>query len=156
MLSTFYNSYSEKTTTIHYPLFNIKMQIPADETAQTGSSKSTDAERRKMARKARTGRLNKRDVPPETTTSTTTAETLYDADDKKTSATDPAEAKPSSEKTADTEEVETPSEPMPVLMVEVVNVKHDNFKQTEEVKALTQEVIKTIRDIVIMNPLYRY
>lgn len=43
----------------------------------------------------------------------------------------------------------------PVLMVEVENVQHEPVKQTEEVKALTQEVIKTIRDIITMNPLYR-
>lgn len=43
----------------------------------------------------------------------------------------------------------------PLLMVEVENVQHDAFKQTQEVKALTQEVIKTIRDIITMNPLYR-
>ncbi|KAL9908821.1 lon protease homolog, mitochondrial isoform 4-T4 [Glossina fuscipes fuscipes] len=43
----------------------------------------------------------------------------------------------------------------PILMVEVINIQHENFKQTEEVKALTQEVIKTIRDIITMNPLYR-
>ncbi|XP_011883137.1 PREDICTED: lon protease homolog, mitochondrial isoform X2 [Vollenhovia emeryi] len=43
----------------------------------------------------------------------------------------------------------------PVLMVEVVNVTHEKFKQTEEIKALTQELIKTIRDIISMNPLYR-
>lgn len=42
-----------------------------------------------------------------------------------------------------------------VLMVEVENVIHNKFKQTEEVKALTQEVIKTIRDIISLNPLYR-
>lgn len=46
-------------------------------------------------------------------------------------------------------------EQQPVLMVEVENVKHEQFKQSEEVKALTQEVIKTIRDIITMNPLYR-
>ncbi|CAD7082598.1 unnamed protein product [Hermetia illucens] len=46
-------------------------------------------------------------------------------------------------------------EVQPVLMVEVENVKHENYTQTEEVKALTQEVIKTIRDIITMNPLYR-
>ncbi|XP_053668884.1 lon protease homolog, mitochondrial [Anopheles marshallii] len=46
-------------------------------------------------------------------------------------------------------------EQQPLLMVEVENVKHENFKNTEEVKALTQEVIKTIRDIITMNPLYR-
>ncbi|XP_012531246.1 lon protease homolog, mitochondrial isoform X2 [Monomorium pharaonis] len=43
----------------------------------------------------------------------------------------------------------------PILMVEVVNVTHEKFKQTEEIKALTQELIKTIRDIISMNPLYR-
>lgn len=46
--------------------------------------------------------------------------------------------------------------PQPVLMVEVENLKHNAYKQTEEVKALTQEVIKTIRDIITMNPLYRF
>lgn len=43
----------------------------------------------------------------------------------------------------------------PVLMVEVENITHEKFRQTEEVKAVTQEVIKTIRDIISMNPLYR-
>ncbi|XP_076640248.1 lon protease homolog, mitochondrial isoform X2 [Colletes latitarsis] len=43
----------------------------------------------------------------------------------------------------------------PLLMVEVVNITHEKFKQTEEIKALTQELIKTIRDIISMNPLYR-
>lgn len=41
------------------------------------------------------------------------------------------------------------------IMAEVENVMHNKFKQTEEVKALTQEVIKTIRDIISLNPLYR-
>lgn len=47
------------------------------------------------------------------------------------------------------------SDLQPLLMVEVENVQHEPFKQTQEVKALTQEVIKTIRDIITMNPLYR-
>lgn len=42
-----------------------------------------------------------------------------------------------------------------VVMVKVENLMHEQFKQTEEVKALTQEVIKTIRDIINLNPLYR-
>lgn len=45
--------------------------------------------------------------------------------------------------------------PQPVLMVEVENIVHEKFRQTEEVKALTQEIIKTIRDIISLNPLYR-
>lgn len=42
-----------------------------------------------------------------------------------------------------------------VLMVEVENVVHEKFKNTEEVKALTQEIVKTIKDIISLNPLYR-
>ncbi|KAG6452038.1 hypothetical protein O3G_MSEX007449 [Manduca sexta] len=45
--------------------------------------------------------------------------------------------------------------PDQVLMAKVENMVHDKFTQTEEVKALTQEVIKTIRDIINLNPLYR-
>ncbi|XP_004632837.2 lon protease homolog, mitochondrial [Octodon degus] len=47
---------------------------------------------------------------------------------------------------------ETPGE---VLMVEVENVAHEDFQVTEEVKALTAEIVKTIRDIIALNPLYR-
>lgn len=42
-----------------------------------------------------------------------------------------------------------------VLMVEVENVVHDKFEINEEIKALTQEIVKTIRDIISLNPLYR-
>ncbi|XP_066492057.1 lon protease homolog, mitochondrial [Tiliqua scincoides] len=42
-----------------------------------------------------------------------------------------------------------------VLMVEVDNVEHEDFQVTEEVKALTAEIVKTIRDIIALNPLYR-
>ncbi|XP_060737933.1 lon protease homolog, mitochondrial [Tachysurus vachellii] len=42
-----------------------------------------------------------------------------------------------------------------VLMVEVENIIHDEFQVTEEVKALTAEIVKTIRDIIALNPLYR-
>ncbi|CAH2238807.1 jg7741 [Pararge aegeria aegeria] len=45
--------------------------------------------------------------------------------------------------------------PDQVMMVKVENMQHEKFQQNEEVKALTQEVIKTIRDIINMNPLYR-
>ncbi|GBL95773.1 Lon protease, mitochondrial [Araneus ventricosus] len=43
----------------------------------------------------------------------------------------------------------------PVLMVEVENVTHDPYESTEEIKALTQEIVKTIREIISLNPLYR-
>ncbi|XP_020371186.1 lon protease homolog, mitochondrial isoform X1 [Rhincodon typus] len=42
-----------------------------------------------------------------------------------------------------------------LLMVEVENVVHEDFQVTEEVKALTAEIVKTIRDIIALNPLYR-
>ncbi|KAM4575310.1 lon protease homolog, mitochondrial [Fundulus diaphanus] len=42
-----------------------------------------------------------------------------------------------------------------ILMVEVDNVHHEPFTVTEEVKALTAEIVKTIRDIIALNPLYR-
>ncbi|XP_042903282.1 lon protease homolog, mitochondrial isoform X2 [Parasteatoda tepidariorum] len=42
-----------------------------------------------------------------------------------------------------------------VLMVEVENVKHEPYEVTEEIKALQQEIVKTIREIIALNPLYR-
>lgn len=42
-----------------------------------------------------------------------------------------------------------------LLMVEVENIAHEHFQVTEEVKALTAEIVKTIRDIIALNPLYR-
>jgi Lon-like ATP-dependent protease len=59
------------------------------------------------------------------------------------------------EKTASATEAEAQEIPQ-VTMVEVDNVKHDPYETTEEVKALTAEVVKTIRDIISMNPLYRF
>ncbi|EHH29515.1 Lon protease-like protein, mitochondrial [Macaca mulatta] len=48
-----------------------------------------------------------------------------------------------------------PELPAEVLMVEVENVVHEDFQVTEEVKALTAEIVKTIRDIIALNPLPR-
>lgn len=68
--------------------------------------------------------------------------------------TDEEEKPDASNDTQDVSAEDIPRQ-QPVLMVEVENVTHEKFRQTEEVKALTQEVIKTIRDIISMNPLYR-
>ncbi|XP_046541305.1 lon protease homolog, mitochondrial [Equus quagga] len=51
--------------------------------------------------------------------------------------------------------VDPATAPGEVLMVEVENVVHEDFQVTEEVKALTAEIVKTIRDIIALNPLYR-
>ncbi|XP_037082608.1 lon protease homolog, mitochondrial-like [Pollicipes pollicipes] len=51
---------------------------------------------------------------------------------------------------------ERPAAPLgELLMIEVENVTHEKFEHTEEVKALTQEIVKTVRDIIALNPLYR-
>ncbi|KAG1672354.1 Lon protease, mitochondrial [Nymphon striatum] len=47
------------------------------------------------------------------------------------------------------------TDPNLVLMVKVENISHEKFISTEEIKALSQEVVKTIRDIISLNPLYR-
>ncbi|CAL4073928.1 unnamed protein product, partial [Meganyctiphanes norvegica] len=56
---------------------------------------------------------------------------------------------------ASTQTPPTVEPPQRVLLAEVENVHHDKFQTTEEVKAMTQEIIKTIRDIIALNPLYR-
>lgn len=65
--------------------------------------------------------------------------------------------KPQTEETAEPPKVEPVKKQTvdQVLMAKVENMYHEKFQQTEEVKALTQEVIKTIRDIINLNPLYR-
>lgn len=112
-------------TKIKFPLFNTTMSVSADE---------TDADKRR--RKHRLTRL----------------------------ATKKITQNESTDKDAASEEAKTAKKPQilysdndvqPLLMVEVENIQHESFKQTQEVKALTQEVIKTIRDIITMNPLYR-
>lgn len=40
-------------------------------------------------------------------------------------------------------------------MIEVENMVQPKFEETQEVKALKQEIIKTIREIATLNPLYR-
>lgn len=56
-----------------------------------------------------------------------------------------------------TEAAAPPSEEVKnqVLMVEVENIPVPQFQMTDHIKALTAEIVKTIRDIISMNPLYR-
>lgn len=42
-----------------------------------------------------------------------------------------------------------------LLIGKTENYEHEPYETTDEVKALTQEIIKTIRDIIQLNPLYR-
>lgn len=45
--------------------------------------------------------------------------------------------------------------PKGILMVETENVVEKKFTTTEEMKAVTQELVKTIRELIQDNPLYR-
>lgn len=49
-----------------------------------------------------------------------------------------------------------PQKPAHILMVDTSNLNNYEYENNQEVKALTNEVIKTIRDIIALNPLYRY
>ena len=55
--------------------------------------------------------------------------------------------------TANATATATPSDQ--ILMVDTSNLTHHEFKPNQEIKALTNEIIKTIRDIISLNPLYR-
>jgi Lon-like ATP-dependent protease len=50
-------------------------------------------------------------------------------------------------------EQQTPSNQ--ILMVDTSNLRHQEFKQTQDVKALTNEIVKTIRDLITLNPIMR-
>lgn len=49
-----------------------------------------------------------------------------------------------------------PQKPAQILMVDTSNLNNYEYENNQEVKALTNEVIKTIRDIIALNPLYRF
>lgn len=61
--------------------------------------------------------------------------------------------------TTESSEVKTESEQQPVtnqiLMVDTSNLQHHSFTQTQEIKALTNEIVKTIRDLISLNPIMR-
>lgn len=112
---------------------------------EEGPREETDAEKRR--RKLRSNRLKKATVAAAPITTSTTTTTPAGA-----KSTSPS-TKPKTGLKIDAIAKDKGKEGL--LMVEVENVIHAKFRQTEEVKALTQEVIKTIRDIISLNPLYR-
>lgn len=110
-----------------FPLFKTTMNVLVEE---------TDAEKRR--RKHRNNRLKKGMT-----------------EIKEVSAVKETDKETEKKDTAEKKDEEKENKPDILLMAEVENVVHNKFRQTEEVKALTQEVIKTIRDIISLNPLYR-
>lgn len=161
-------------TTLHYPLFNIKLRIPAEDQSDADANSAKGGSRTARKTRGRTPRrpiskvrevvsaeeiaqrqtleapLTSGVVSPTGTPKPPTPAEKKSSDDKKTTA-DGTTTSDSADKSA---EASTPSG-TPVLIVEVENIKQPAYKQTEEIKALTQEIIKTLRDIITMNPLYR-
>lgn len=117
--------------TLNYPLFNVKLNVTTDT-----DSNVPDADKRR--RKHRQRLLKKSLLKNENN------DVELDSNARDTAEGEELVKRPL-----------TDGDKQPVLMVEVENVPPEQVKQTEEVKALTQEVIKTIRDIITMNPLYR-
>ncbi|XP_017107612.2 lon protease homolog, mitochondrial isoform X1 [Drosophila bipectinata] len=153
-----------KMTTLHYPLFNLKLHIPAED--QTAEQERTQARTRPdTGRKPRTRAPRRQPPKPQDLEAMeklaqklTLEPPLKSGRIVPTSAPQPPSQAKKQEATAEAgagaDESAAPA-PQPVLVVEVENVKLPVYKQTEEVKALTQEIIKTLRDIITMNPLYR-
>eukprot|EP00095_Tigriopus_kingsejongensis_P004535 maker-scaffold1655_size32039-snap-gene-0.9 protein:Tk04535 transcript:maker-scaffold1655_size32039-snap-gene-0.9-mRNA-1 annotation:"lon protease mitochondrial isoform x2" len=82
--------------------------------------------------------LDIQDEPPEASPGTPTLSAIVEGSEAAKAAPDPVAERPGR-----------------IYMVETENVVHEPFETTDELKALTQEVIKTIRDIIALNPLYR-
>ncbi|ODM97770.1 Lon protease, mitochondrial [Orchesella cincta] len=77
------------------------------------------------------------------------------ADETEEKQTKPAEDETTKVENENGDTAEPVFEPVPVLMVETENIKQVKFAMTTEVKALVQEIVRTIRDIMQLNPLYR-
>ncbi|XP_046622746.1 lon protease homolog, mitochondrial isoform X1 [Neodiprion virginianus] len=130
-----FSAKSPQEMKLTFPLLNTTINVPIEDTVAGGGKKHRRAMLRKRAEPKAAESVDKVEeatelVPPE-------HEKKEDSTERKV------------------ETSEATSETQPLLMVEVVNISHEKFRQTEEIKALTQEVIKTIRDIISMNPLYR-
>ncbi|KAF7495146.1 Lon protease -like protein [Sarcoptes scabiei] len=103
---------------------------------------NSERDRRKNGRKKRSARRT--GIFPTADT------TIYQTSNEQIPATDPIKSSES-----DDNNLMVVSKPKPVLMVETFNLNHEEYVENQEIKALTQEIIKTIRDIVSLNALYR-
>ncbi|CAL1689546.1 unnamed protein product [Lasius platythorax] len=130
------NPKSEHKMKLTFPLLNTTITVPVDDTLNSGK-----ISRRSLRKKTENRVLEKIEKVDEMGAQSTEVKPPIDFSEKST------------EKPSNSSAPQSGSQP--ILMVEVVNVTHEKFKQTEEIKALTQELIKTIRDIISMNPLYR-
>lgn len=83
-------------------------------------------------------------------TSTESSKEVPSVDETSGDKKESAESGEASDKTAQVKEGKNQ-----VLLVEVENHVHHPYEQTEELKAVIQECIQTIRDITTLNPLYK-
>nr|CDS24815.1 lon protease mitochondrial [Echinococcus granulosus] len=76
---------------------------------------------------------------------------------EETSASTPESASLLSEEESqnDGSDKQKSSSPGNPLMVETINVYNEPYENTQEIKALSAEIVKTIRDIINLNPIYR-
>ncbi|XP_034110515.1 lon protease homolog, mitochondrial isoform X1 [Drosophila albomicans] len=156
-------SKSAKMTTLHYPLFNIKLRIPAEDQSNADADATSRLVNRSMrkprGRNARRQTNKREEAAAEELVQRQTLESPLPSGRVKPTATPKpptvAASETAGEAGEENKDAETTPTTPPVLIVEVENIKLPAYKQTEEVKALTQEIIKTLRDIITMNPLYR-
>nr|XP_045612874.1 lon protease homolog, mitochondrial-like isoform X1 [Procambarus clarkii] len=125
------------TVELRLPPFNSPITVPLEDKSSSEADSGNGRMRRLLRRKRKQ--------------SEETSKAGETADVTKEGATDSTSEKAD----ASTQTPPVPPPPPRVLVVQVENVNHDKFQITEEVKALTQEIIKTIRDIIALNPLYR-
>lgn len=133
--------------TLKFPLLNTQITVTTTTATTDTADDETDADRRRRKHQKRQKRRSLADAAEAAATVGATPDAVEGATTQQ--PTVDSVLPPTGRR------VLRPDEQQPVLMVEVENVLQEQFKQTEEVKALTQEVIKTIRDIITMNPLYR-
>lgn len=76
-------------------------------------------------------------------------------DDGSTAAETHDNDKANEEKSTETPEPTAENAPNQLLLVEVENHAHTPYEYSEELKAVIQECIQTIRDITTLNPLYK-
>ncbi|KAH0539770.1 hypothetical protein KQX54_007954 [Cotesia glomerata] len=130
-----------------FPLFNTSINVSVDEPV---------AEPKKSRRYVRSKRNELKVDPEEKLTLEEVKPEIVDvAGETDTKAPVTPAAAPTDAQTPPVQAIPMDGSPQPLLMAEVINVTHEKFRHTEEIKALTQEIIKTIRDIISMNPIYR-
>lgn len=107
-----------------FPLLNTTINVPVDDSMTAGKVSRRTALRKKSEK---------------ITESTERSEKL----DNSSVGDDTAQNKPPmEEKQAEPSSESTTSETQPILMVEVVNVTHEKFRQTEEIKVILIIFIK--------------